>query len=334
MNVRSVDINGECMNTPTIISLFAGCGGSSLGYHMAGYKELLAVDFDDNAIETFKLNFKDVSILKADISQLSGTKIMELCDIQVGELDLLDGSPPCQGFSTAGKRQVCDTRNDLVTHYIRLIEETQPKVFVMENVSGMIKGTMKGLFIGYIKAMKNVGYQVSCRLLNAKWFSVPQSRQRIICVGVRNDLGMQPVFPKAHDRVITVREAIENCKVDTEIKYLTGDKAKHLKKVKAGENMSKYVKNKYFGTQRVHPDKPSPTITKTFGTGQYGDFLAHFESDRAMTITEVKRLQSFPDNFKFVGKFEQQWARIGNSVPPLMAKAIAETIRDEILIKT
>ena len=319
---------------PTVISLFAGCGGSSLGYHMAGYKELLAIDFDDNAIETFKLNFKDVPIWKADISQLSGTKIMDFCGLRVGELDLLDGSPPCQGFSTAGKRQVCDTRNDLVNHYIRLVKKIQPKVFVMENVSGMVKGKMKGLFIEYVRAMKEAGYQLSCRLLNAKWFSVPQSRQRMICIGVRNDLKIQPVFPKAHERIITVKEAFKDCKVDDEIKYLTGDKAIHLKKVKMGENMSAYVKNKYFGTQRLHPNKPCPTITKTFGTGQYGDFLAHFESDRAITISELKRIASFPDDFKFVGKFEQQWARIGNSVPPLMTKAIAETIRDEILMKT
>lgn len=205
MNAHPVDINGK----PTVISLFAGCGGSSLGYQMAGYKELLAVEIDDNAVQTFKMNFKDVPVLQKDITKISGQEILDLCKIKKGELDVLDGSPPCQGFSTAGKRQVCDERNDLIGHYIRLVSEIQPKVFIMENVSGMIKGKMKGLFIKYIKQMKELDYNVSCRLLNAKWFSVPQSRERMICIGVRKDIG-NPIFPKAHNKIITVEKAFEN----------------------------------------------------------------------------------------------------------------------------
>jgi len=346
-NVQNAAIAGDAMNAPTVISLFAGCGGSSLGYHMAGYNELLAIDFDDNAIQTFKLNFKDVPMLKADISQVSGAKIMKLCKLQAGELDLLDGSPPCQGFSTAGKRQVCDDRNDLVNHYIRLIHEIQPKVFVMENVSGMIKGKMKGLFIEYIKAMKDAGYQVSCRLLNAKWFSVPQSRQRMICIGVRNDLKMQPVFPKAHDRLITVGEALKDVvnkthapfNKDYEIVFSQIPQGSTAIKSCSKTTLQKYIprmiKNKTFNFQgmckRLNPKKPSPAIIKNFIP--YAEAPIHPTENRYLSIEEVKRLQSFPDDFKFIGKFEQQWARIGNSVPPLMTKAIAETIRIEILAK-
>lgn len=325
---------------PTVISLFAGCGGSSLGYHMAGYKELLAIDFDDNAIETFKLNFKDVPIWKADISQLSGTKIMDFCGFQVGELDLLDGSPPCQGFSTAGKRQVCDTRNDLVNHYIRLVKAIQPKVFVMENVSGMVKGKMKGLFIEYIRAMKEAGYQVSCRLLNAKWFSVPQSRQRMICIGVRNDLKMQPVFPKAHDRIITVKEAIGEFKnvMNPEINHIWIDETKkqtlnykRALKVKQGQ---KYKIQR----MRMYENRPSPTITtggmKIDMAYMLSNSMCHYKYNRTLSIRELARCQSFPDSFKFFNDMVQSPGRIGNSVPPLMTKAIAETIRDEILMKT
>ena len=316
---------------PTCISLFAGCGGFSLGYQMAGYKELLAIDFDDNAIETFKLNFKDVPIWKADISQLSGTKIMDFCGLKVGELDLLDGSPPCQGFSTAGKRQVCDTRNDLVNHYIRLVKAIQPKVFVMENVSGMVKGKMKGLFIEYIKSMKEAGYQVSCRLLNAKWFSVPQSRERMICIGVRNDLNMQPVFPKPHDRVITVREAIKDVKLETFCKSndVVTRQMIHVPPGKSAANVRKDEMR--FSWIRLHFDKPANTIPKSFRPGMNAFY--HPIEQRNMTIEELKRLQSFPDDFKFIGKPIEQWARIGNSVPPLMTKVIAETIRDEIFAK-
>jgi len=306
---------------------------------MAGYNELLAIDFDDNAIQTFKLNFKDVPMLKADISQLSGAKIMEFCKLQVGELDLLDGSPPCQGFSVAGKQQVCDTRNDLVNQYIRLIKEIQPKVFVMENVPGMIKGKMKGLFIEYIKAMKNVGYQVSCRLLNAKWFSVPQSRQRMICIGVRNDIEMQPVFPKAHDRIITVGEAIKDledipmtehiCHVWIPVK--TSHKV-YIKLCicKQGEKLN-------FGfARRLAYSKPAGTLQTSGVAGPYvnSSWFAHPTLNRPISIREAARLQSFPDDFKFVGTLREMAFRIGNSVPPLMTKAIAETIRIEILAKT
>ena len=318
-----------------------------MGYHLAGYKELLAIDFDDNAVETFKLNFKDVPAWKADITQLSGTKIMDFCGLQVGELDLFDGSPPCQGFSTAGKRQICDIRNDLVNHYIRLVKAMQPKVFVMENVSGMVKGKMKGLFVEYVRTMKDAGYQVSCRLLNAKWFSVPQSRQRIICIGVRNDLKMHPVFPKAHDRVITVGEAFKGVINVTHAPYKKeyslvfsdipqgGAAIKSCSKRTLQKYIPRMVKNKTFNfsgmCKRLDLKKPCPTITKHFIT--YAEAPIHPTEHRYISIEEAKRIQSFPDDFKFIGKFEQQWARIGNSVPPFMTKAIAETIRDEIFGK-
>lgn len=320
---------------PTCISLFAGCGGSSLGYHLAGYKELLAIDFDDNAVETFKLNFKDVPIWKADISQLSGTKIMDFCGLQVGELDLLDGSPPCQGFSTAGKRQVCDTRNDLVNHYIRLVKAIQPKVFVMENVSGMVKGKMKGLFIEYIRTMKEAGYQVSCRLLNAKWFSVPQSRQRMICIGIRNDLKMQPVFPKAHDRIITVGECPIMTDVPSDLTGVELDRWVHIPQGGNYHDLPAYLINgkaKYSNFHRkLHSKKPCYTIGKVehFSSGRF----YHWNEPRRISNNELKWFGSFPTTFKFIGTDSEIHARIGNSVPPLMTKVIAETIRDEIFGK-
>ena len=322
---------------PTCISLFAGCGGSSWGYHLAGYKELLAIDFDDNAVDTFKLNFKDVPIWKADISQLSGTKIMNFCGLQVGELDLLDGSPPCQGFSTAGKRQVCDIRNDLVNHYIRLVKAIQPKVFVMENVSGMVKGKMKGLFIEYVSVMKDAGYQVSCRLLNAKWFSVPQSRQRMICIGVRNDLKMQPVFPKAHERIITVKEAIGDLRgntpqdrmipqiLKTVAKYQPRTWSTDIKIYKRYKgNLASSFSLKWMDWNRICGTLAKSEISLTG--------IIHPDRERYISLSEAKRIGSFPDDFKFVDR-ETGIMRIGNSVPPLLTKAIAETIRDEIFGK-
>ena len=123
------------MNAPTFISTFAGCGGSSLGYSMAGFRELLAVEWEQNAVDTFKLNFPEVPIYHGDIATLSVDECLRLTGLKEGELDVFDGSPPCQGFSTAGKRNMNDWRNQLFKEYVRLLRGLKPKVFVMENVS-------------------------------------------------------------------------------------------------------------------------------------------------------------------------------------------------------
>ena len=175
-------------NAPTVVSLFAGCGGSSLGYSMAGYRELLAVEWDDHAVETFKANFPDVPVFHGDIAKLSVQEALRITCLKPGELDVLDGSPPCQGFSTAGKRKMDDGRNQLFREYIRLLRGLQPKVLIMENVSGMVKGKMKLIFVEILKELKASGYHVSARLMNAMYYGVPQSRQRMIFVGVREDL--------------------------------------------------------------------------------------------------------------------------------------------------
>jgi DNA (cytosine-5)-methyltransferase 1 len=175
-------------NAPTVVSLFAGCGGSSLGYSMAGFRELLAVEWDDHAVETFKANFPEVPVWHGDIAKLSVEECLRITGLKPGELDVLDGSPPCQGFSTAGKRKMDDSRNQLFREYIRLLRGLQPKVLVMENVSGMVKGRMKIIFVEILKSLKESGYHVSARLMNAMYYGVPQSRQRMIFVGVREDI--------------------------------------------------------------------------------------------------------------------------------------------------
>jgi len=312
----------------TVISTFAGCGGSSLGYKMAGFKELLAIDFNNNAVETFKLNFPEIPIWNKDIKEVKSDEILKFCNIKVGELDILDGSPPCQGFSTSGNRNVNDDRNDLFKQYIRLIKELEPKIFVMENVSGQIKGIMKGRFLEIITELKKLNYNVKVKLLNSANYSIPQSRERLFYIGIRKDLNIEPIFPKHHNKIITCKEALNNCKIG-EYKYLCGEKANLIHKVKPGESMSKYASGNYFNTLRIHPNKPCPTIPKTFGE-KWGSFFAHYESNRSLSINELKRLASFPDDFIFIDSFEEQWARIGNSVMPLQMKAIADVLKIQL----
>lgn len=173
-------------NAPTVISLFAGCGGSSLGYSLAGFNEMLAVEINDNAFWCLQQNFPELKIFHDDIKNLTISYCKEL--LQGKELDCLDGSPPCQGFSMAGKRNAKDNRNFLFLEYCRILEGLKPKTFVMENVSGMVKGAAKNIFLQILEQLKNCGYVVKCKLLNAALYGVPQLRQRLIFVGVRKDL--------------------------------------------------------------------------------------------------------------------------------------------------
>lgn len=341
-NAQNVNTNGK----PTVISAFAGGGGSSLGYKMAGFKELLAIEFNKNAVETLKLNFKGLKIWDKDIKDLTVRNCLKLAKIKKSELDILDGSPPCQGFSTAGKRDVIDNRNDLFKEFVRLINGLQPKVFVMENVPGMVRGRMKGKFVEIIKELKSTGYNVKCKLLNAMWYEVPQSRERLIFVGVRKNLKKEPVFPTKKSKIpITVKKALLNVKNKTfapipngaEIIFSQIKQGKSAIKSVNKKDLLKYIprmiKNKKYIFDsicvRLDNKKPSQTITKTFIP--YSDPPIHPTENRYLTIEEAKILTGFSNNYKLTGTFVNQWARIGNSVPPKMMYHIAKTIKDKIL---
>lgn len=316
-------------NAPTVISTFAGAGGSSLGYSMAGYRELLAVEWDDNAVETFKLNFHDVPVYHGDIAKLSVDEVLRITGLEVGELDVFDGSPPCQGFSTAGKRILDDPRNQLFKEYTRLLRDLQPKVFVMENVSGMVKGKMKLVFAEILRELKACGYQASAKLLNAMYFNVPQSRQRLIFIGVRNDLNVRPSHPQAQSAPVTAGEAIEGCNHGVFAPVLSGKFGDLSRRLKPGQNISDLTGSYGHGNHRIDGRKASPTLVKTamFGAPK----MIHPTDDRGISIGEARRLGSFPDEFQQVEDYATQWARIGNSVPPLFMRAIAEHIRSAIL---
>ena len=349
-------------DAPTVISTFAGAGGSSLGYSMAGFHELLAVEWDNNAVETFKLNFPGVPVYHGDIAKLSVDECLSMAGIEPGQLDILDGSPPCQGFSTAGKRIMDDPRNQLFREYVRLLRGLRPKVFVMENVSGMVKGKMKLVFVEILKELKASGYRVSARLLNAMYFHVPQSRERMIFIGVRDDLGIEPTHPKAEGRPVTLKQACE------EIEYLilgahgsykgrvvkaldepsptlcksglpsyahgvlllgqSPPSASDLKQRRWKETRREGNHSERFSLHRLDWDSPAATIQKT-ATGSTG--LMHPDIPRELYAAELKRIGSYPDAFDFPGSWADVLSRIGNSVPPLFMEAIARHIRQEIL---
>jgi DNA (cytosine-5)-methyltransferase 1 len=316
----------EIKNPPdfTVVSTFAGCGGSSTGYVWAGGKVLLAVEWDKNAVETYRLNYPHTPIYHGDIAKLSVDEALALAGVKPYELDIFDGSPPCQGFSTAGKRQIDDPRNQLFREYIRLLKGFMPKVFVMENVSGMVKGKMKLIFAEILTELKACGYQVSAKLLNAMYLGVPQSRQRMIFIGVRDDLGIAPSHPKPSTRPSIVRDAIGHLP--------TGVQGKHEPQIieawnASGMGVSLRQTRPYVGSfqsYKLDPNQPSRTQIKVH-------VHWHYEVARELTCLESALLHSFPSGYQFPKQKSEWIARIGNSVPPEMMRRIAEHINMHIL---
>lgn len=294
--------------------MFAGCGGSSLGYQLAGFRELLAVEWDDNAVETFRLNFPGVPVYHGDIAKLSGEECMKLAGIGPRELDVLDGSPPCQGFSTAGKRRFTDPRNSLSEEYVRLLRELQPRAFVFENVTGMVKGVMKQAYLQIIASLRACGYRAKGQVMNAMYYNVPQSRERVIIIGVREDLGIEPSHPKPQAIPVPAADAL--CSGTAMASPYPSGKVRM-----AIEGNSSY-RRKWRSCA-----KPAPTLQAARAL-----LVLDGECVRDMTAQEAARLQSFPDSFKWPIRGDEQ-KRIGNSVPPNLMRAIAEHIRREILVR-
>lgn len=295
-------------NAPTVISTFAGCGGSSLGYHMAGYRELLAVEWEQNAADTFRMNFPHVPLYHGDIAKMSVDECLRLAGVKPGELTVFDGSPPCQGFSTSGKRDVGDQRNQLFREYCRLLEGLRPRAFVMENVSGMVKGDFKVIFAEILRTLKRCGYRVKARLLNAMWYGVPQSRERMIFIGVREDIGHEPSHPAGWSEPVSMLSGLSG-----------------LSMVREGFGPTKLdrVRNEEFANKWRSAHLPCCTIVKSrppilgFDRG----------SQREMAPNECQRIGSFPDAFRFIGGASKAVERIGNSVPPLLMRSVAAHVR-------
>jgi DNA (cytosine-5)-methyltransferase 1 len=357
-----------------VVSTFSGCGGSCLGYRMAGFRVLWASEFVPAAQQAYKANHPNSILDTRDIRTIQPQEILNATGLNAGELDLLDGSPPCACFSTAGKREASwgkvktysDTKqrtDDLFFEYARILRGLQPTVFVAENVSGLVKGTAKGFFKEILRALKDCGYVVEARLLDAQWLGVPQMRQRIIFQGVRKDLGVQPAFPKPLPYRYSVRDALPwilkqgdnggfGCgamrdtgvpspvigtgpqtgngrfppslvEADTDIsRYAIGAEWEQLK---SGEKSEKYL-----NLIRPDADLPCPTVTQT-GSTRSAASVTHPTEKRKFSISELKRICAFPDDFILMGTYAQQWERLGRAVPPVMMCYIASTIRDQVL---
>lgn len=282
----------------SLISLFSGVSGSSLGFHNTGrINELLAVDCDPYVEKCFNLNFPGVPFWNAFLGKDSGKEILKLTSLQSGELDILFASPPCQGFSMAkGLRSISDSRNDLLVDTIHIIRDIQPKVFIIENVKGLISGEMKMKLNQVLKMIEKIGYIYAYKVLLASEYGVPQLRERIIIMGIRSDIGLKPSFPKP----IFVNDLCIKNYVD-DIDFFTSGQFSH--------NM--YTK-----------DEICRTITATASMKFFKNGIK-----RDPKIVEIKRLCSFPDDFILDdAKYDRQYKALGNSVPPKLMEAIANQV--------
>lgn len=316
-------------DAPTVVSLFAGAGGSSLGYSMAGFRELLAVEWDAHAADCLRRNFPGVPVHQGDVAAVDPAAI----DLPPSGLDVLDGSPPCQGLSVIGSRRLNDPRNSLFRQYVRLLRAWQPRALVMENVPGLTTGKMRPLFGEVLAELRDAGYTITVRELVASYYGVPQRRKRIIFVGTRTDLGVAPSHPQPTSRQLTFAEAVAGLGNDVGLhRQPTGTYKMLMSHLLPGDNGGDALqragrKASFYAIVRLQTNQPAPTILKDSGA-----HFVHPTKHRLLGTRELSRLCSFPDEYNWgSSEYRQIQARLGNSVPPLLMRAIARHLRTTVL---
>lgn len=349
---------------PTVIDLFAGVGGLSLGFEMAGFDVVLANEYDSSIAEAYVRNRPNANMIVADIAELP---IDETFGPYEGKVTAVIGGPPCQGFSQKGKRKsINDPRNFLFRYYYEVVKRVKPKYFVIENVPNLLT-TESGLFKDeIIQLFDGIGYAVSCGVLCAADFGVPQDRHRTCIIGKLGST--EPVsLPVPNGLHTTVWDAISDLSylesgegdevqgyrsapksdyqrlmrsnsdelfnhIATRHSKLTLERLKMIAPERGKEMLPEehHTKSIYSGTWcRMKKDGIAKTITTRYDTPSSGEFT-HPYLNRAITTREAARIQSFPDTFRFYGSKSSQMKQVGNAVPPLLGKAIAERLLDDM----
>ena len=342
-------------NNYTFIDLFSGCGGLSLGFEQAGFKGILAIDNWQDALDTYTHNRPKAKTLCGDLSKLEPKLLKE--EYHIDNVDVIIGGPPCQGFSVAGKRIIDDIRNTLYKSFVRFVEVFQPKAFVMENVPNILTIGDGIVRQSILNDFQDLGYTVEFKVMMASDYGVPQNRRRAVFVGFKD--GTHFSFPeKIVSTPVTSLDALsdltedsiaEGAKYPNPIssdfqqyarancsKVYNHEVTKHneqtteiISMVPDGGNYKDLPKNLQ-STRKVHiawtrlnSKKPSFTID----CGHRHHF--HYKYNRVPTVRECARIQSFPDDFVFCKSRTSQYKQVGNAVPPLMAKAIAEELKKQ-----
>ena len=343
-------------NVLNCIDLFCGCGGLSLGFEKAGINVLVGIDAWQDAITTFNYNHKNSKGICADLSTLEPSEIEK--ELNGKSVDLIIGGPPCQGFSVAGKRIVDDVRNKLYKNFVRFVEYYKPKAFMMENVPNILSIGGGIVRDSIVKDFSDLGYKVVYQVLTASNYGTPQNRKRAVFVGFTN--GFEFKFPeRTVEKLITSSEALSDlpensledgtsylvapncdyqklmrCNSDKVYNHQITEHNERTKEIIAlvpdGGNYKnlpeelQQTRKVHIAWTRLNSQKPSFTID----TGHRHHF--HYKWNRIPTVRESARIQSFPDDFIFLGTKTSQYKQVGNAVPPLMSEAIAKTIKESL----
>jgi DNA-cytosine methyltransferase len=344
------------------IDLFAGVGGMSSGFSSAGIDVVLAIEYNANIAEGYKLNHPSTKVIVSAVEDLDIRKTFNKYK-KNGDVDLIFGGPPCQGFSQKGMRKkVNDKRNYLFNYFADVVEYLRPEFFVIENVPNILTTADCFFYEEIKKTFNNLGYEIKAQVLDSSNFGIPQTRKRAFIVGQLSHNYFD--FPSPSQKKITIKDAISDLP-----QLLSGEgsdfyqypfsaksnyqkllrrnsvgiynhqSTKHSKVAlerlalipKNGGDKSSLpkkhlTKSIYSGTwTRLHEDKFARTITTRFDTPSSGQFTLPWQ-DRCLTVREAARIQSFPDRFVFTGTKSNQMIQVGNAVPPLLAQAIAEKI--------
>lgn len=346
-------MNNKKNDKPTFIDLFSGCGGMSLGFEMAGFQPILAIDNWSDALRTYQVNNPGVPVLEADLMSLEVEAVARDCPRPT----MIIGGPPCQGFSISGKRDPNDPRNILYQSFVNFVDLLRPKFFVMENVPNMASMGEGVILRAAVEEFEALGYKVSSQTLLASDFGVPQNRRRLFVVGVASDCKFEfprPIFGLNTPKVST-SDAISDLtedSLDDGMPYPTPPLTNYQRKIRKGSSAIwnhqitshtqktidtialvpdggnyKNLPEHLQGTRRVHiawtrysSTKPSHTID----TGHRHHF--HYRFNRIPTVRESARLQSFPDSFRFSSSRTSQYKQVGNAVPPLLALAVGKEL--------
>jgi len=319
------------------IDLFCGAGGLSLGVKNAGYEVGFAIDWDATACETHRVNFPHCVTEKRDVRTVTGKEVLG----RFGPIDLLAGGPNCQGVSQRGLRDPEDPRNMMLREFLRLVEEVQPPRFLMENVAGLAHRQNMPLLRELFRRFADMGYSCGADVLLAADYGVPQLRHRMFLAGDRGPRVVE--FPQATHAAkhCTVREALSGLPAlcdgenDHRTTNISAQNRARIAAVPPGGNWKdlpaellpprfwRYRMTDQNGTYaRLRWDRPAYTITCRAGNVTCGAFT-HPQADRALSVREAARIQTFPDTFRFVGSLSDRYRQIGNAVPPLLAEAVA-----------
>lgn len=350
------------------LDLFCGCGGFTQGFKQAGFIPSLGIDMWNDATTTYKFNFPESQIINDDITKVSVSDILNVANIEAADVDVIIGGPPCQGFSISGKRMIDDPRNVLYKAFVTLVGKIQPKVFVMENVPGLISMANGLVKDSVIEDFSLMGYNVAWKILTADNYGVPQNRRRVFFVGLNknyfgnlffefpaattekdkvtcydaiSDLDFIPddvalpemidySLPAINDYQLSMRK--NSTHIWNHVVTLHNEKTKRIiAMVPDGGNYLDLPKE-LRSTRKVHIAWTRMNSRKpcfTIDTGHNHHF--HYKENRVPTVRESARIQSFPDSFVFAGTDVDAYRQIGNAIPPVMFWYIAKAVAKLLL---